>query len=109
MRSLKIYNGPFFAGVLTEVPGEGYVFRYDDEYFANPSLPAISLTISKANKEYRNRFLFPFFSNMLSEGHNRQVQAKMLHIAYDDDFGILAATAGTDTPGTITVKQNEDN
>ena len=48
--------------------------------------------------------LFPFFFNMLSEGDNRKLQSRMLHIDEDDDFGILLATAQYDTIGAVTVK-----
>jgi len=48
--------------------------------------------------------LFAFFFNMLSEGENRQVQSQILRIDADDDFGILLATAQTDTIGAVTIK-----
>lgn len=41
---------------------------------------------------------------MLSEGENRKIQAQLLHISPDDDFGILLVTAHTDTIGAVTVK-----
>lgn len=41
---------------------------------------------------------------MLSEGDNRKLQSRMLHIDEDDDFGILLATAQYDTIGAVTVK-----
>ena len=41
---------------------------------------------------------------MLSEGENRQVQSQILRIDADDDFGILLATAQTDTIGAVTIK-----
>lgn len=97
------------AGILTEETGKGYTFSYYDEYVANSSLPAISLTLPKAQKFFESPFLFPFFSNMLSEGSNRAVQAKMHRVDIDDDFGILLATACYDTPGAVTVKLVEND
>ena len=41
---------------------------------------------------------------MLSEVENRQIQSQMLRIDTDDDFGILLATAQTDTIGAVTIK-----
>ena len=41
---------------------------------------------------------------MLSEGHNRIVQARLLQIDEKDDFGILLATAHTATAGAVTIK-----
>lgn len=43
---------------------------------------------------------------MLSEGYNRQLQAKLHHVDVEDDFGILLATAYCDTPGAITIKKD---
>jgi serine/threonine-protein kinase HipA len=56
------------------------------------------------NEEYRSDYLFPFFFNMLSEGANRKMQSQLLHIDENDDFGILLATAQTDTIGAVTIK-----
>jgi serine/threonine-protein kinase HipA len=41
---------------------------------------------------------------MLSEGVNRKLQSLYLRIDENDHFGLLAATAQTDTIGAITVK-----
>lgn len=96
-------NG-YLAGILTEVSPAEYVFRYDDSYFTDNKMPAISLTLPKTQQEYRSVYLFPFFSNMLSEGRNRAVQSRLLHIDEADHFGILLATARTDVAGAVTVK-----
>ena len=108
MRAADIYCQNRLAGRLTENPGGEYVFRYDDEYMKDPFTPAVSLTLPKTRKEYRQHGLFPFFANMLSEGHNRKVQAAMHKLDKDDDFGILLATAQIDTPGAVTVKPIDD-
>ena len=46
MRELKIFCNHIYAGLLTEHSKQEYTFCYDDGYFINPSLPAISLTLS---------------------------------------------------------------
>ena len=107
MRAARIYNNGKLAGMLVETIPDGYSFRYDDAYFSNPADPAISLTLPKSCQEYHSRYLFPFFANMLSEGHNRIAQAALHKLDMEDDFGILLATAHTDTPGAITVKPIE--
>ena len=104
MRQAVVYNNGRLAGILTENSASDYVFRYEDSYYADKSAPAISLTLPKSRQEYRQAFLFPFFANMLSEGHNRTVQARIHKLDRSDDFGVLRATAHTDTPGAITVK-----
>lgn len=104
MREAAVFNNGRMAGVLTEVSPSDYVFRYEDAYFADKDAPAISLTLPKSRQEYRQAYLFPFFANMLSEGHNRTVQARIHKLDRTDDFGVLLATAHTDTPGAITIK-----
>lgn len=104
MRQGAVYMNGYLAGILTEVSPAEYVFRYDDSYFTDNKMPAISLTLPKTQQEYRSAYLFPFFSNMLSEGRNRAVQSRLLHIDEADHFGILLATARTDVAGAVTVK-----
>lgn len=105
MRRGKVFVNGILAGVLSEERGGGYTFVYDEAYYANPSLPAVSLTLPKKQRTYQSPYLFPFFANMLSEGSNRAVQSRLHHIDRDDDFGILLATASMDTPGAVTVKR----
>ena len=104
MRKAAVYLRGDLAGELTEVSRREYIFRYNDDYFAGQDKPAISLTLSKTQQEYRSEYLFPFFFNMLSEGSNRMAQSRMLHIDENDHFGILLATAQTDVTGAVTVK-----
>lgn len=104
MRKAAVYLRGDYAGELTEVSRREYIFRYDNDYFANQDKPAISLTLSKTQQEYRSEYLFPFFFNMLSEGSNRLAQSRMLHIDENDHFGIMLATAQTDVSGAVTVK-----
>lgn len=104
MRTLEVYRNGILAGTLAEESKEYFVFRYDYNYFNDPSKAAISLTLPKTQKEYTSKFLFPFFYNMLSEGVNRKLQSLQLRIDEDDNFGLLLATAQHDTVGAITVK-----
>lgn len=109
MRKGEVYLNGILAGTIYEEIGKGYTFVYDKEYFENPSRPAISLTMPKIKQDYRSRHLFPFFANMLSEGSNRAVQAKLHRVDIRDDFGILLATASVDTPGAVTVKRVDND
>ena len=104
MRRVQVYRNGILAGILTEENRKNYVFRYDDSYFANSDMPAISLTLPKSQQEYKSKFLFPFFFNMLSEGVNKKLQCKQLRIDLEDNFGLLGATAMYDTIGAITIK-----
>ena len=104
MRSVEVYRNNMLAGVLTEEDDRQYIFRYDDQYFIDPSTQPVSLTLPKTSQEYKTAHLFPFFYNMLSEGVNRKLQSRLLRIDEEDDFGLLAATARYDTIGAVTVK-----
>lgn len=105
MRIVKVYVNKVPAGVLTEHDDGAYTFRYDDAYYNDPASSAVSLTLPKSRQEYRSETLFPFFSNMLSEGVNRRVQSRRWRIDEKDDFGLLAATATVDAIGAITVEK----
>jgi len=107
MRKAAVYLRGEYAGELTEISGNDFVFRYDDGYFSDKSKPSISLTLSKVQQEYHSEYLFPFFFNMLSEGSNRIAQSRMLRIDENDHFGIMLATAKWDVAGAVTVKPIE--
>jgi HipA-like protein len=74
MRKVAVYLRGEYAGELTELSSNDYVFQYEDSYFSDKSKPSISLTLSKVKQEHHSAFLFPFFFNMLSEGSNRMVR-----------------------------------
>jgi serine/threonine-protein kinase HipA len=105
MRIAKVFSHKIYAGVLTEHDDGFYTFRYEDQYFANAECTAISLTLPKTEQEYHAQTLFPFFSNILSEGTNRKIQSRMFKLDEEDDFGLLLATANAETIGAITVEK----
>lgn len=105
MRKANVYRNRELIGVLTQFSPTDYEFRYDDNWFANGDLPPVSLTMPKNKQVYKSKYLFPFFFNMLSEGVNRQLQTRYLKIDEKDYFGLLLATAKTDTIGAITISK----
>lgn len=104
MREAAVYRNGELAGVLTEENRRQYLFKYTDNWLADSSKPAVSLTLPKSQQEFHSDFLFPFFFNMLSEGANRRLQSTQLKIDEADHFGLLLATAQHDTVGAVTVK-----
>lgn len=42
-----VYMNGIPAGVLTEVSPTEYLFRYEDAYYADAAMPAVSLTLPK--------------------------------------------------------------
>jgi serine/threonine-protein kinase HipA len=107
MRQARVYRNRELVGYLTEHDRKNYSFVYEDRWYADNTKPAVSLTLPKAQKEYKSEFLFPFFFNMLSEGVNKRLQSTMLRIDEEDAFGLLLATAQSDTIGAITIKPGE--
>lgn len=105
MRKANVNRNGELVGVLTQFSNNEYEFRYDENWFANRELPPLSLTMPKSKQVYKSEYLFPFFFNMLSEGVNRQLQTRHLKIDEEDYFGLLLATAKTDTIGAITISE----
>lgn len=101
------YNGRL-AGLLTKTGVGDYWFFYDTDYWLDPKMPAISLTFPKTNREYHSNQLFSFFSGLLAEGINKDIQCRLLKIDENDDFTRLIKTAGEDTIGAITIKEIRD-
>src|SRR5262245_9780527 len=104
MRTAEVYNNGILAGYLMEDDRRHYTFIYTDNYLVRPEQPAISLQLSKSRKEYHSEHLFPVFSNMIAEGANLAIQTRYLKIDERDVFGLLAATAGADSIGSLTIK-----
>ena len=100
MRQCKVFVNGTEAGLLREEDNGQYSFSYLDGYAGR----AVCLAMPVRSEAYISDHLSPFFFNMLSEGANRKIQSQLLHIDENDDFGILLATAQTDTIGTVTIK-----
>ena len=100
MRQCKVFINDLEAGILKEDDGFIYTFSYNNRYKGRP----VCLAMPIRDEVYTSDHLFPFFYNMLSEGANRKMQSQLLHIDENDDFGILLATAQSDTIGAVTVK-----
>ncbi|MBO8460323.1 MAG: HipA N-terminal domain-containing protein [Bacteroidetes bacterium] len=105
MRQAKVLNNKIVAGILTETDDGRYIFKYDDTYLVQSTLPAISLAFPKRKEAYVSNELFPFFFNMLSEGANKTIQCSTLKIDEKDAFGLLLATTQHDTIGAITIQK----
>jgi HipA-like protein len=105
MRQGKVLYNNILAGIVSEPDTGGYMFRYDDSYFYNTTLPPVSVTLPKAKQQHQSKALFPFFFNMLSEGANRNLQCRILKIDEEDDFGLLLKTTASETIGAISVQE----
>lgn len=107
MKSALVLYNDVPAGVLTK-SGPQYRFEYFKDYRQSPGSRPISITMPLRAEPYESNFLFPVFSNMLSEGANKKIQNRLLKIDEDDYFSLLLATAGQDSIGPITIKEIPD-
>lgn len=98
-----LYNGRL-AGILSKSEGT-YRFVYDSNYLTTVGSRPISLTLPLRDTPYESDVLFPAFANKLSEGANKAMQNRLLKIDENDYFGLLLATAGSDTIGPISIKE----
>ena len=105
MQQAEVYSNNILAGILAKTDRGEYTFRYVESYLLDKTQTAISLSLPKRTEEFTSKTLFPFFFNMLSEGANKSIQCSTLKIDEEDNFGLLLATAHTDTIGSITVKR----
>ena len=102
-KKAEVYMNDILAGHLTK-SNEGYSFIYDDEYFADPVMPGISLTLPKTQKEYYSKTLFGFFYGLLSEGDLKTIQSRSLGIDENDHFTRLIKT-GYNTIGAVNIRE----
>lgn len=103
MRKAKILYKDEEAGILTQYDDGSFSFCYNETWMADISKPGISLTLPKTEQEFRSKFLFPFFYNMLPEGSNKQVVCRLHRIDQSDFFGLLMTTAKYDSIGAVRV------
>jgi serine/threonine-protein kinase HipA len=107
MKAGKVYNNAILAGIIAKLDDGSYQFMYDEGYYADSNLPAISLTFPKTKRIYFSTVLFPFFFNLLSEGSNKKLQSDE-----EDYFEFLLKTTVHETIGAIRVeeiKEDESN
>lgn len=103
-----VYNNEIRAGILEREENGDYLFHYDDAYFTNRACPSVSLTLPKSQQGYRSDKMFPFFYGLLAEGVNKDIQCRLYKIDEQDDFTRLLLTAGHNTIGAITVKEEKE-
>lgn len=102
MRSGVVYYRDRIAGRLRETD-DGYEFAYSPDYLNDSSVPSVSLTLPKRPEPYRSPYLFAFFSGLLAEGVQKEIQCRYLKIDEDDDFGRLLRTSKLDCIGAVHV------
>lgn len=51
MRRAKIYYNKILSGYLSELDSKHFEFEYEESYFNDRKLPAVSLTLPKTQKK----------------------------------------------------------
>jgi serine/threonine-protein kinase HipA len=103
MKSGTVYYRDIPAGVLVK-DDDGYLFRYNPLYFADSTMPDISATLPKTQREYRSKTLFAFFFGLLAEGAQKERQCRELRIDENDHFTRLLETSAYGAIGAVYVK-----
>jgi serine/threonine-protein kinase HipA len=104
MRAAQVFYSGQLAGVVCEAENH-YRFTYDKIYLAKKDSKPVSLTLPLREAPYESQLLFPAFINRLSEGSNKVMQMRLLHIDENDYFGLLLATGSGDSIGPLTFRE----
>lgn len=109
MRKAKVMYKNEWAGTLSQNNDGEYEFCYKETWVNDVRKPSVSLTLPKQKEPFHSKHLFPFFYNMLPEGSNKLIVCYNLRIDENDYFGILMATAKTDTIGAVRIEKIEES
>jgi len=109
MRQASVLYKGRKAGLLAQSDDGRFSFSYSEAWCQTTDTPAISLTLPKQQKEYRSKFLFACFYNMLPEGSNKELVCYELRIDPEDYFGLLMHTARYDSIGAITIQEIKED
>lgn len=100
MRQAQVFVNAEVAGVLEELPGGRFRFRYESDYRGAP----ISLTMPIRGTEYEYERFPPFFEGLLPEGIMLEALLRRCKLDKQDYFGQLLEV-GNDMVGAVTVKE----
>lgn len=100
-----VYRNDVPIGQISKNDTGLYRFIYYESYLDDKNARAISVTLPLQSEPFESETLFSFFFNMLSEGNVKDMQCRSLRIDEEDHFTRLLRTAGQNTIGSITVKE----
>lgn len=106
MRTARILMLDRLAGRLEE-RDDGYVFRYDPDYLADPSAPAVSLSLPRRTEPYFDKRLFPFFDGLIPEGWLLDIAERTWKLDPRDRMGLLLACC-RDCIGAVSVRSDTE-
>lgn len=100
MRKALIFQQTILAGVLEELDGGRWRFRYEAGYAGKP----VSLAMPIAAEVYEFDRFPPVFEGLLPEGELLEAMLRRCKIDHKDFFRQLVIT-GEDLVGSLTVKE----
>jgi serine/threonine-protein kinase HipA len=101
LRAANVWFKEAVAGVLQETARGGTRFVYNTEWHT----PIACCLPSERREHEWASGLHPFFQHLGPEGWLRQKQARVAHIAEEDDFGLLLRF-GADCIGAVSVRSS---
>jgi serine/threonine-protein kinase HipA len=101
----SVFFNKHLAGILKQ-SDTGFSFTYDASYFASGTPLSFNLPLQK--EPFKSKCLFPFFSNLSTEGWLKRIQARTQKIDETDTFGLILEN-GKDMAGAVSIiKGNND-
>ncbi len=101
----RVFFNKRLAGILKQ-SDTGFSFIYDASYFASGTPLSFNLPLQK--ELFESKGLFPFFSNLATEGWLKRIQTRTQKIDETDTFGLILEN-GKDMAGAVTIiKGNND-
>lgn len=108
MQKGHVYRNTVIVGEIIktqEADSDVYTFEYTQGYLDRDDAMPISVNLPLQSDSFTSASLFPFFSNMLSEGSSKTIQCQKLKIDEEDTFTRLLKTVEDDPIGSITIKE----
>ncbi len=102
-KTARIFFNNRLAGLLKRTD-TGYQFTYDRAYLE--SGPPLSFNLPLREKPFESPRLFPFFSNLASEGWLKSIQTRIQKIDENDIFTLILEN-GRDMVGAVSILKDD--
>ena len=93
-RALTVWWEGAVVGTLTADRHGAMRFGYDADWLADPSTPALSVSLPKGPEPFPPRQCRPFFEGLLPEGAQRDAVAAALGVSRANEFRLLERLGG---------------
>lgn len=102
MRTLTVWWEGAVVGALRADRHGAMRFAYADDWLADPTAPALSVSLPKRPEPYPPRQCRPFFEGLLPEGAQRDAVAAALGVSRANEFRLLEGLGG-EVAGALTL------